>query len=110
MPGQRLLEWLNEHESGFSAEAHSVTELLAMVAAGTGITLVPSAIAHHHQPPDIIYVPVPDAEPAVVSLAWAAGSLRPSGEAFVQTARAQARETQPEAADRSDRPAWPQAA
>lgn len=110
-----LARWLTEqHRHGLrgriTAEARSVTELLAMVAAGTGVTLVPAAVAHHHQPPEITYVPVPDAEPAVVSLAWAAGSLRPSGEAFIQTARAQASDRQREAAGLSDRAPRPQAA
>jgi DNA-binding transcriptional LysR family regulator len=89
------VRWLSEqHRHGLpgraTAEARSVSELLAMVAAGTGITFVPAAVAQHHQPPDIVYVPVLDAEPAVISLAWAQGSLRPSGEAFIETARAEA--------------------
>jgi len=110
-----LARWRSEqHRHGLpgriTAEARSVTELLAMVAAGTGVSLVPAAIARHHQPPDITYVPVPDAEPAVVSLVWTPGSLRPTGEAFIQAARAQAREMQLEPDADSDHVAWPQAA
>lgn len=95
-----LVRWRSEQHrhrlpGRITAEARSVTELLAMVAAGAGITLVPAAVAHHHQPPDITYIPVPDAEPAVVSLVWGAGSLRASVDAFIQAAREQACEQQP---------------
>ncbi len=99
-PENALARWRGEQRrhglpGRIAAEARSVSELLTLVGAGTGIALVPAAIARHHDIPAITYVPVTDADPAVVSLAWAAGSLRPNGEAFVHTARAQARETRP---------------
>ncbi len=92
-----LARWRSEQRrhglpGRIAAEARSITELLTMVAAGTGVALVPATIARHHDLPEITYVPVLDADPAVISLAWAAGSLRSSGEAFVETARAQARD------------------
>ncbi len=49
-----------------AGRARSVTELLTMVAAGNGITLVPASVARQHRPPTITYIPVTDAEPAVL--------------------------------------------
>ncbi len=51
-------------------------EILTLVAAGVGVCLVPSAVARHYPRSDIAYVPVSDAEPAVLSLAWRPGSGR----------------------------------
>jgi DNA-binding transcriptional LysR family regulator len=73
-----------------AGKARSVTELLTLVAAGTGITLVPVSVARQHRPPTITYVPVTDAEPAVISLVWPTGTLSPSAEAFIHAAQAQA--------------------
>jgi DNA-binding transcriptional LysR family regulator len=73
-----------------AGKARSVTELLTMVAAGVGITIVPVSVARQHRPPTITYVPVTDAEPAVISLVWPTGTLSPSAQAFVETAQEQA--------------------
>jgi DNA-binding transcriptional LysR family regulator len=71
-----------------AAEAASVHEVLALVAAGRGVGLVPASVARHYPRGDVAYVEVSDAEPAVVSLAWPRGGLRPIVEAFIATARA----------------------
>ena len=76
-----------------AGRARSVTELLTMVAAGAGITLVPVSVARQHRPPTITYVPVTDAEPAVISLVWPTGTLSPSAQAFVEAAHDQAQLT-----------------
>jgi DNA-binding transcriptional LysR family regulator len=76
-----------------AGRARSVTELLTMVAAGSGITLVPVSVARQHRPPTITYVPVTDAEPAVISLVWPTGKLSPSAEVFIQAVQEQARLT-----------------
>jgi DNA-binding transcriptional LysR family regulator len=73
-----------------AGKARSVTELLTMVAAGVGITIVPVSVARQHRPPTITYVPVTDAEPAVISLVWPTGTLSPSAQAFVEAAQEQA--------------------
>ena len=70
-----------------AARASSVQEILALVAAGRGICLVPSAVMAHHPRADVVYVPVTDAEPAVISLAWPPGRPNPDTEAFRQVAR-----------------------
>lgn len=75
------------------AEAASVHEILTLVAAGRGVCLVPAPVARHYPRPDVAYVDVRDADPAVVSLAWQPGTLRPIVEAFIETARQVARST-----------------
>ena len=70
-----------------AAEARSPQEITALVAAGRGVCLVPAAAALHDRRPDLVYVPVTDAEPAVVSLAWPPDRSSPTIKAFVATAR-----------------------
>ena len=53
-----------------AAEARSPQEIMALVGAGKGVCLVPAAAALHDRQSDVACVPVTDAEPAVVSLAW----------------------------------------
>jgi DNA-binding transcriptional LysR family regulator len=69
------------------AQATSVQEILALVAAGRGVCLVPSAVAQHYPRPDVSYVPVTDADPAVVSLAWRRGRVCPAVAAFLEASR-----------------------
>jgi DNA-binding transcriptional LysR family regulator len=70
-----------------AAEAASIQEILTMVASGRGVSLVPASVVAHYLRADVGYVPVIDADPAVVSLAWQPGSLRPAIKAFIETAR-----------------------
>jgi DNA-binding transcriptional LysR family regulator len=84
--------WLREQRrhglpGRVAAEAASVPELLTLVAAGRGVSLVPSAVATHHPRDDVRYVLVADADPAVVSIASASGPKRPAVEAFAAVAR-----------------------
>ena len=76
-----------------AGRARSVTELLTLVAAGTGITLVPASVARQHRPPMITYIPVTDADPAVISLVWPTGALSPVGHGFVRVAQDEAQLT-----------------
>lgn len=69
-----------------AAEATSIQEILALVATGRGVCLVPSSIAGDYPRADISYVVVTDAGPAVVSLAWRPEPARTAVEAFIQTA------------------------
>ena len=57
-----------------------------MVASGRGVSLVPASVARHYPRADVDYVEVTDADAGVVSLAWQPGSLRPTVEAFIETA------------------------
>lgn len=70
-----------------AAQSASIQEILTLVAAGRGVCLVPAAVAAHYPRGDVAYVPVTDADPAVISLAWRPGPLAPSVEAFIDTAR-----------------------
>lgn len=70
-----------------AAQAASVQEILTLVAVGKGVCLVPAAVAHHYPMADVAYVEVSDAEPAVISLAWPRGGLRPIVGAFIETTR-----------------------
>jgi DNA-binding transcriptional LysR family regulator len=74
-----------------AAQAASVQEILTLVGAGKGVCLVPASVAQHYPRADVIYVEVSDADPAVVSLAWVRGSVRPIVGAFIEVARRLAR-------------------
>ena len=86
------VRWLTEQQrhglpGRVAAEAASVQEILTLVASGRGVCLVPEPVARHYPRADVSYVQAADAEPAVVSLAWARGSLRPVAETFIEVAR-----------------------
>ena len=70
-----------------AAEAASVQEILTLVAVGKGVCLVPAAVAHHYPRTGVVYVEVSDADPAVISLAWPRGAVRPIVGAFIELAR-----------------------
>jgi len=90
--GPRPARWLAEQRrhglpGRVATQSSGVLEILTLVAAGRGVSLVPSAVARHYPRGDVAYVSVEDAEPAVVSLAWRAG-VRPAPlAAFVKTVR-----------------------
>ncbi|MFE4965500.1 LysR family transcriptional regulator [Streptomyces sp. NPDC056660] len=64
----------------------TIEEKFERVAAGSGITLVPHSVAEQYSRPDIAYVPVSDADPDRVLLAWAAGRRSPLIAAFAEAA------------------------
>ncbi len=70
-----------------AAEASSIQEILALVAAGHGVCLLPSTVARHYPRPDVTYLPCSDAEPAAISLAQRPGSVSPAVKALIETAR-----------------------
>ncbi len=70
-----------------AAQAASVQEILTLVATGRGVSLVPASVADHYPRADVNYVQVTDADPAVVSLAWPPGPVRPTVDTFIETAR-----------------------
>ena len=88
-PPARWLAEQRRHDlpGRIAAEARSTQEIMALVGAGRGVCLVPAAAALHDRPPDVVCVPVTDAEPAVVSLAWPPDRSNPTVKAFVETAR-----------------------
>jgi DNA-binding transcriptional LysR family regulator len=70
-----------------AATAASVQEIVTLVASGQGVCLVPMSVANHYTRSDVVYVEVSDAEPAVISIAWPRGGLRPIVGAFVEMTR-----------------------
>jgi DNA-binding transcriptional LysR family regulator len=70
-----------------AAQAASVQEILTLVAACKGVCLVPASVAQHYPRADVAYVQMSDADPAVISLAWPRGSLRPIVGVFIEVAR-----------------------
>lgn len=65
----------------------NVEEMLEQVAAGDGICFVPESMTRYYPRPGIAWVPVTDAEPLRVVLAWPDKSADPLVRAFVQTVR-----------------------
>lgn len=66
----------------------TVDELLEAVLALKGICLAPASAARYYSRPGIAYVPVVDADPSIVALAWRGDppGLTPAGSAFVRLA------------------------
>jgi DNA-binding transcriptional LysR family regulator len=87
-PGRWLAEQRRHGLPGrVAAHATSLQEVLALVAAGRGVCLLPQAVAHHHPRAGVSYVPVTDADPAVVSLAWQRGHIAPVMKVFMEASR-----------------------
>lgn len=90
--GPRPQRWLAEQRrhglSGrVAAQSAGIVEILTLVAAGRGVCLVPATVAQHYPRDDIVYVPVEDADPALVSIAWRAGTAPPLVVAFIEMVR-----------------------
>jgi DNA-binding transcriptional LysR family regulator len=84
--------WLDEQRrhglpGRVAAQARSTQEIVTLVGAGRGVCLLPAAATLHDRHPDVVYVPVTDAEPAVVSLAWLPDRSSAIVDAFIATAR-----------------------
>lgn len=73
------------------AEATSLEEIMTLVAGGRGVCVMPVVNAALFPRPGVAYVPVEDAEPALVSLAWRYGSETPLLQAFIAEVRRTAR-------------------
>ncbi|MBV8221087.1 MAG: LysR family substrate-binding domain-containing protein, partial [Solirubrobacterales bacterium] len=88
--GDRPPRWLTEQRrhklrGQVATRATSLGEILTLVAAKRAVCLVPLTVARHYPRSGVTYVPVIDADPAVVSLAWRADS--PALAPFIDTAR-----------------------
>ena len=83
--------WLAiEHRGGvpprIAAEVTTLDELLASVAAGMGVALVPEGTARFHARPDLAFIVVPDVPRATVAVAYRAGEPDPLVQEFVSVA------------------------
>jgi DNA-binding transcriptional LysR family regulator len=90
--GDAPARWLEEQRrhglpGRVVAKTRSLQEILTLVAASRGVSLVPETVALNERRPDISYVPVIDAEPAVVSLVWDSKRCSPTVQEFVSVAR-----------------------
>ncbi|WP_329052057.1 LysR family transcriptional regulator [Amycolatopsis sp. NBC_01488] len=65
---------------------HDSAQLLAAVALGRAIALLPGSVAEAHRRPDVVYRPVVDATPYSLALAWPAGARDLRIARFVRTA------------------------
>ena len=68
---ERHLHFLETVSDGRRRAAlRSIEEKLEFVASGTGIIVLPLSATLHYARPDVVYVPLTDAEPDEVLLAW----------------------------------------
>jgi len=88
-PPQRWLAEQRRHglPGLIAAQGASLQEILTLVASGRGVSLVPSVVARQHPRADVRYVPMTDADPAVISLARRPGPLPTLVAAFIELAR-----------------------
>ncbi|MBJ7472492.1 MAG: LysR family transcriptional regulator [Solirubrobacteraceae bacterium] len=71
--------WVDEQlrhglSGAVAREVSEAEELMALLAAGRGVCLVPATAARYYARPGISYVPVVDAETVPISLAWRPGT------------------------------------
>ena len=94
LAGERHLRYLQPVKTGPSRTIvlRSVEEKLEKVASGLGIIVLPVSATRFYSRPDIVYVPVVDAEPDEVLLACEASCRSPLVAAFITAAHAAAAE------------------
>lgn len=73
LAGERHLRYLESPPDGAGPRLRSVEEKLEHVAAGSGIILLPRSATRYYSRPDVVYVPVRDAEPDQIWLACESG-------------------------------------
>ncbi|WP_329792295.1 LysR family transcriptional regulator [Lentzea sp. DG1S-22] len=78
-----------------TVDVPGVVEWLTSIATGTTVGVTAAGTRHHHPQPGITYLPLTDADPVSVHLAWPAGAAHPSTEAFVALAQRHVRTSQP---------------
>ncbi|MDX8049946.1 LysR family transcriptional regulator [Lentzea sp. BCCO 10_0798] len=70
-----------------TVDVPGVVEWLTSIATGTTVGVTAAGTSHHHPHPGVTYLPLTDAEPIVVHLAWPAATAHPSTEEFIALAR-----------------------
>jgi DNA-binding transcriptional LysR family regulator len=88
LAGERYLKYLQpvQGADGRTMRLRGVEEKLEYVAAGHGIILLPRSATEHFRRPDVVYVPVTDAEPDEVLLAYEGSRRSKALFAFVEAA------------------------
>ncbi|GGX87281.1 LysR family transcriptional regulator [Streptomyces minutiscleroticus] len=67
-------------------QGSDLAQLLTLVALGRAVALLPASVATRYPRPGVVYRPVPDAPPAVLSIAWPQQSRSTATAALVRTA------------------------
>ncbi|MEV4256550.1 LysR substrate-binding domain-containing protein [Spirillospora sp. NPDC049652] len=79
-------------DRGLVAEAGpnvtDLTQVFQLVELGAVVCLLPAWVTRVYPRPELAYIPVVDAEPAVLSVAWPRDARSPATAAFVRAARA----------------------
>jgi DNA-binding transcriptional LysR family regulator len=70
-----------------TVDVRTIDDWLAVIGSGQAIGVTAESTAHQHPLPGITYVPVVDAPPIVVWLAWRRDRVHPWQRAFLQVAR-----------------------
>ncbi|SEQ17525.1 LysR family transcriptional regulator [Lentzea albida] len=70
-----------------TVDVPGVVEWLTSIATGATVGVTAAGTSHHHPHPGVTYLPLTDAEPIVVHLAWPAAAPHPSTGAFTALAR-----------------------
>ncbi|GHE06445.1 LysR family transcriptional regulator [Streptomyces alanosinicus] len=78
---------------------HDLAQLLTLAALGELVTLLPASVAARYPRPGVVYRPVPDALPAVLTIAWPQQSRSTATAALVRAATAVAENLRPGEAD-----------
>ncbi len=88
LAGERYLKYLQpvQGADGRTMRLRGMEEKLEYVAAGHGIILLPRSATEHFRRPDVVYVPVTDAEPDEVLLAYEGSRRSKALFAFVEAA------------------------
>lgn len=70
-----------------TVDVPGVVEWLTSIATGTTVGVTAAGTVHHHPHPGVTYLPLADAEPITVHLAWPAPAAHPSTAAFIALAQ-----------------------
>ncbi|MFD4637710.1 LysR substrate-binding domain-containing protein [Lentzea sp. NPDC058436] len=70
-----------------TVDVPGVVEWLTSIATGTTVGVTAAGTSHHHPHPGVTYLPLTDADPIVVHLAWPAAAPHPSTSAFIALAQ-----------------------
>ncbi|MFD9961511.1 LysR family transcriptional regulator [Amycolatopsis sp. NPDC058986] len=79
--------WDAEARPAVAVEVGSVDDWQSNIAANNGVGITPASSSKLHPHAEIVYVPLADAPPVPVFLAWAPNSRHPALEDFIRTAR-----------------------
>jgi len=74
-------------EPRWGPENDNVEEMLEQVADGAGYCICPRSMTEFYGRPDLVWVPLADAEPLRIALAWRGGERSPLVPAFAEVVR-----------------------